>query len=179
MIQSVDKTFYVREATLTDLPLYAQLLRNDDWLTNTGFRADEFASDAQIGRFIQKENPGDVRWVCYHGGKGFVAFIHFNVVSDDCAITIGGILPHLLNSGWGIKYYAWCTDLFFKFGNRRVLRSNVLQANIRSCKMNLALGYELVSLKTLGSLKFDVYETDRERFYNAPLVMRILKQNSP
>lgn len=165
--------FYVRDSTPADVPLYAQLLRNEEWLHNSGFKRDEYADDAQIERFLTKEHPDDVRWVCFHGEKGFVAFIHFNA-SEAYATTIGGIVPKYLNSGVGLKYYTWCDDLYFKQGIRDRLRSNVLQENLRSCKMNIGLGYELVGLKMFGELKFDVYETDRERFYNAPLVKRYL-----
>lgn len=178
MIRYADGGFYVRDAAPTDIPLYAQLLRNDAWLFNSGFKKDEYLEDDQILKFLTKEHPNDIKWVCFHGEKGFVSFVHFNVISNDCAVAIGGMVPRYLNSGLGIKYYAWCIDLYFKMGLQEKVRSNVYQENLRSCKMNIGLGFELVGLKCFGNLKFDVYETDRNHFYNSPIAMRILRQQS-
>lgn len=175
MIQYADSEFYVRDSTPDDIPLYTQLLRNEEWLFNSGFKKDEYLEDTQILQFLTKEHPQDIKWVCFHGDKGFVSFVHFNVISEDCALAIGGLVPRYLNSGWGLKYYAWCIDLYFKMGLREKVRSNVYQENLRSCKMNIGLGFELVGLKLFGDFKFDVYETYRERFYHSPLVMRILR----
>lgn len=176
MIQYADSDFYVRDAAPTDIPLYAQLLRNDVWLFNSGFKKDEYVEDDQILKFLTKEHPNDIKWVCFHGEKGFVSFVHFNVISKDCAVAIGGMAPRYLNSGLGIKYYAWCIDLYFRMGLQEKVRSNVYQENLRSCKMNIGMGFELVGLKYFGDLKFDVYEANREQFYNSPIVNRILKR---
>lgn len=177
MIRYADSEFYVRDAVPTDIPLYAQLLRNDVWLFNSGFKKDEYEEDNQISQFMTKEHPNDIKWVCFDGDKGFVSFVHFNVISNDSAVAIGGMVPRYLNSGLGLKYYAWCIDLYFRMGLQDKIRSNVYQENIRSCKMNIGLGFELVGLKHFGDLKFDVYEADREHFYNSPIARRILRQS--
>ncbi|MCI6703358.1 MAG: hypothetical protein MR455_08600 [Prevotella sp.] len=175
MILIEKDAFYVRNSTKGDIPLYAKLLHNAEWKRNSGFNEDNFLNNAQIELFLSKSHPNDIRWVCFHGDKGFVAFVHFNVSEDGFATAIGGIHPQYLNSGVGLKYYTWCVDLYFKQNITKRVRSNVYQENLRSCKMNIGLGFELVSLKMFGNLKYDVYEIDREHFYNSTLVKRYLK----
>ena len=165
---------FVRDAVHADIPLYAQMLRNEKWLLNSGFNKEAYENDEQIAHFIEKDHPDDIRWIFLHDDKGVVGFVHFKVISDDCAITIGGILVEHFNSGLGVKYLIECVDLYFRLGNTRKLHSNVYQGNLRSCKMHIASGYELVGLKYFGDLKYDIYETNKENFYKSPFVNKIL-----
>lgn len=175
MIRFSDPNCYVREADISDAPFYCQMLRNADWLTNSGFGADEFCKEEQIENFIAKEHPDDIHWLIFHERSGFLGFVHFKVISDDYVVIIGGIAPKYLNSGLGIKLFVESIHLYFTLGGRRKLRQNVYQENLRSCKMNLAVGAELVGLKKIDNHKYDVFETQRESFYDSPVVRRILR----
>lgn len=175
MKHCVDEYFFVRDASISDICLYKQMLRDNKWLYNSGFDANEFETDEQIERFISKNHPEDIKWICCHSVKGFLGFVHFKVISDKYMITIGGIVPSYLNSGLGIKYFVECIDLYYKLGNQRTLRHNIYQENLRSCKMHIGMGDELVDLKIFGNKKFDVFETNKNTFYNSSLIKRILK----
>lgn len=170
-----DKDFYVREATKDDVSLYAKMLRDEDWLKDSGFLPDQFSEDKKIEDFINKKHPDDIKWLVFHKEKGVIGFLHINVDCDKYANTIGGVYPQYLNSGLGLKYFAKCIDLYFKTGNKRILHSNVYQGNLRSCKMHFGFRDELVNIKIIHGVKYDVYETNRDTFYNAPLVKRILE----
>ena len=171
----LEEEFFVRNADSSDVPLYAQMLRDEKWLMNSGFEKSEFENDEQIKKFLSKNHPDDIRWVCFHETKGFMGFVHFKVVSDEYIVTIGGIVPTFLNSGLGIKYFVECIDLYYKLGNQRTLRHNIYQENLRSCKMHLGMGDELVDLRIFDNKKVDVFETNKTSFYNSHLVKRILK----
>lgn len=170
-----DNEFYVRASTINDVSLYAKMLRDEDWLKGAGFLPEQFSDDKKIEDFIQKKHPEDIKWLGFHKEKGVMGFLHINVDCDKYAITIGGVYPQYLNSGLGLKYFAKCIDLYFRTGNKRILHSNVFQGNLRSCKMHLGFRDELVNIKMIHGLKYDVYETNRDTFYNAPLVKRILE----
>lgn len=176
MIRYSDSDFFVKDSSLADVPLYAQLLRNDMWLQNSGFKKEEVSMDAQIIRFLKKEHPDDIKWVCFDRKKGYVGFVHFKVATG-CAYVVGGVATQYLNSGVGLKYYVWCIDLYFRQGGKKKLLANIYQENIRSCRMHLGLGFEMVGLKHFDSLIYDVYEIDSERFYRSPIVMRYLTQS--
>ncbi len=175
MIRLAIPKMFVRNAVQSDIPLYVQMFRNDDWLLNSGFNKEAYKEDEQIAHFIENDHPDDIRWIFLHEDIGTVGFVHFKVVSEDLAITIGGILLEHFNSGLGVKYFIGCVDLYFRLGNTRKLHSNIYQGNLRSCKMHIAVGYVLVGLKYFGDLKYDIYEIDKKRFYNSPIVKRIIK----
>jgi len=177
MIRFTDEEFYVRDAVLSDIPLYAQMLRSEEWMLNSGFNIDEFREDDQIRNFLAKEHPDDIRWLVFHDEKGFLGFINFKIISDEYAITIGGIVTKYLNSGIGIKLIIECINLYFTLGYKRKLRHNILQENLRSCKMHWGIGDKLVGLKFFGNHKYDVYETDKNLFYTSLLAKRFLNNN--
>lgn len=172
----VEKECYVRDALSSDISSYSQMLRNDTWLFHSGFDKEEFETDEQIVKFISKNHPEDIRWVYIHESKGFMGFVHYNVMSDKYMVSIGGIIPSYLNSGLGIKYFVELIDLYFKLGYHRTLRHNIYQENLRSCKMHLGMGDKLVDLKIYKNKKFDVFETDKTTFYNSRFIKRLLKQ---
>lgn len=167
--------FFIRNSTDADVSKYALLVRNKEWLKNTGFKENEFDNDSQIESFLRKKNDDDVRWLVFDERKGFVGFIHFNAFFDKYVVAIGGLIPECLNSGLGVIYFAKCIDLYYKLGGCRIIHSHVYQRNLRSCKMNLALGFKLLEIRQFGKLKFDVYETNAESFYNSLIVKRFLK----
>ena len=177
MMYCLDKVSVARDAVLEDVPLYAQMLRNDEWLKDSGFDKAEFETDGQIEQFISKEHPDDIKWLVFHEHKGLIGFAHFKVISDAYAVSIGGILPSILNSGLGIKYFVKCIDLYFKLGNLRTLRHNIYQENLRSCKIHVGMGDQLVGLKICDNKKYDVFETEKIAFYNSSLIKRMFNSD--
>ena len=168
--------FFAHIATIEDIGFYASMLRDPEWIENSGFSADDFVNDQQIHRFVCPQNDGETKWVLSLEKTGEpVAFCHFIKRKNGTTDVFGGIIRHYQNSSTSIRSYVFALDNYFKSTSCSELQCAIFQRNSRSMKMNLAMGFHVV-----GEMHYDVrlfykLKLSRDDFYSSPVPSRLLK----
>ena len=53
----------VRNAVPADLPFYASMFFDEEWLENTGYRSLDFNTPQKLLKFITPQCSDDIKWV--------------------------------------------------------------------------------------------------------------------
>lgn len=166
----------VRDATQDDIPFYASMLRDREWMDKSGFSLDDFLTDEKILWFVSLHKPWDVKWVVINNSdKTPLGFCHFKQIEDNRAETAGGIIKSKMNTAVSIKSYAQCIDWYFHLNLCQELLSVIYEKNARSLKMNLSLGFKIVGERYYDIRRFHQLALLKEDFYQSNVTKRLLR----
>lgn len=159
-----------------DIPFYASMLRDREWVEGTGLRCEDFMEDDVLRRFITPHTDKEIKWLAYiKETQAPIGFCHFKEIQEGLVEITGGLVKERQDTGIGIECYVVCIHNYFQLGLCDNLQVTIWQENLRSLKMNLSMGFELVGLTRMDSRKFDVLTLTRDHFYTANLTRRILR----
>lgn len=166
----------VRNASSDDIPFYASMLRDKEWMNNSGFRIDDFLTDERILQYVCLNNNWDVKWIVINRNNNMlIGFCHFKQLDNHRAETIGGIIKPLMNTIVGIYSYAQCIDWYFRLNYCQELISVIYEKNTRSIKMNQSLGFKIAGERYYDIRHFYELILVKENFYQSNITKRFIK----
>ena len=166
----------VRNAVPADLPFYASMFIDEEWLGSTGYRFLDFNTPQKLLKFITPQCSKDIKWVVkLTQTNKMIGFCHFKKKPQGYAETDGGIIKMLMNSPTSIICYIYCIDKYFNLGISQELHSIIYGENKRSLKMNLALGFKPIGHLFYDSRLFYKAVLTKQSFYSSTIAKRFLK----
>jgi RimJ/RimL family protein N-acetyltransferase len=173
--------FIFKKSDKNDIPFYAKLLRNKEWLSSGGFsRPDYFETDDDIANYIKHIHKDDMKCVVkFEETNETIAFCHFSKAKDGYIEYYGGVRYDLINKGYGV-YAAICIiDYYYNSHNKiSLIKANVIETNSRSLRLHEAIGFQRIGEKFINHNRYSVLELKKENFYKVLLIQRILKKCS-
>ena len=172
-----DSLFRVRNASPDDISFYASMLRDKEWMNNSGFRVEDFITNEKILQFIRLNNNWDIKWVVINRStdKSF-GFCHFKQINNRRAETIGGIIKPLMNTIVSVSSYVQCIDWYFHLNRCQELLSVIYEKNTRSIKLNQSLGFFVEGERYYDTRHFYELILIKEKFYQSDVTKRFLKE---
>ncbi len=168
--------FCAHIATIEDIGFYASMLRDPEWIENSGFSIDDFVNDQQILRFVCPQNDGETKWVLSLEKTGEpVAFCHFIKRKGGWIDVFGGMIKHFHNSATSIRSYVFALDNYFKSTSCTELHCAIYENNRRSMKMNMSMGFHVIGQMHYDVRLFNKLRLTKEDFYTSPVPIRLLK----
>ncbi|MDR1984894.1 MAG: GNAT family N-acetyltransferase [Prevotellaceae bacterium] len=158
----------------SDIPFYAALLRNKEWLSIGGFSYSDFETNSHIANYIKCRNKEDMKFVILlRRTSEKIAFCHFKKITDDSVEYFGGVRYDLINKGYGIHAAIQSIDYFYKTHSISRIKAVVLHTNYKSIRLDRAIGFIDICEKYINGKRYIVLELTKERFYKVFLVNKL------
>lgn len=166
--------FYFKRTTEADLSFYSECFQNREF--QYMLYGDCPLNLRQLDNYIAWNNK-DYKFVVSlekQGKKVAIGFAHFYHNKDNHYTYVGGLHPDLFNSGLGASASIAALSFFFDINGLASIDTGVYKHNLRSLKLNLAIGFVITKETD------DMYMLllNKESFNNNILVLNIRKRNS-
>jgi len=166
-----------RLSTYEDFPFYKSLLSDPVWILNSGFREEDFCTQEQLMGFISKRCEEDLKGIVVDEKKHEdIGFCHFKFLGAEKYEICGGVRANLLDKGYGVQSFVYCIDYLFKNRECQELYSIVYEANSRSRKLDLSVGFCESNYLYYDIRKFNVYKLTPDSFYKNPFTKYIINR---
>jgi RimJ/RimL family protein N-acetyltransferase len=165
-----------RPSTIKDMPFYESVLRDSEWIDNSGFRKKDFSTEEQLTKFITNQCKEDFKGVVVNERNEYISFCHFKYLGDKKYEICGGVRKDLLDKGFGIISIVFCVDQLFKNRECEEIQSVILESNTRSRRMNTSVGFSEIGVQYYDVRKFIVHTLTPEVFYDNRFARHIAKR---
>lgn len=140
--------FYFKQTTESDLSFYSECFHNSEF--QYMLYGNSPLNLNKLRTYIAR-NSKDYKFVCIlenQGKKVTIGFAHFYHNSFNRYTYVGGLHPNYFNSGLGALASVAALSLFYDInGQITAIDTGVYKHNLRSLKLNLAIGFVITEEK--------------------------------
>jgi len=164
-----------------DIPFYAQLLRNADWLKMAGFSIGEFVRDEQIEKYLKCYSPFDLKQVVLlKSNFDRIGFCHFKLLkcNNYTVEYFGGLKFDLIGKGFGLYAAVLAINNYFStYDEIKCIQAVVLKSNHFSIRLDESIGFLKIGEKIINYSYYNVYELSKTDFFKMPIVTMVLNKH--
>lgn len=168
--------FCAHKSSSADISFYASMLRNPEWVRDSGYSLTDFSTNKQIESFLSPQNEGDIKLILkIQESEEKVAFCHFKQKSNEWIEVNGGVIKKYQNSLICVCLYVFTFDKIFHLRPQSKICCAIYEKNIRSLKLNKAMGFRISGQMFYDTRMFYKLCLQKEQFYESPITQRLLK----